>query len=140
MKTLCCSNDMDAMLAAENAALFIWVGWSMYARHGNEIFRAAKDRLAARYPASAVSWFIADLSSQDATPVVQSLHRWLESQDRNIGLFPSIDLGDGSAVLIKKGRVVGFQPSAVRLGVEGFTRTLETALEFASLRDGKANG
>ena len=134
MKHINNANDMNAMLAAENAALFVWVDWSMYARHGSEIFLTVKSGYSEKSLGTAVSWFVADLSAPGVTPVASSLHNWLESQHKQgrVPLFPSIDMGNGSTVLIKSGRVVGFEPSALRSGIKGLARSVEAAFGGAS--------
>lgn len=134
MKHINSADDMNAMLAAENAALFVWVHWSMYARHGSKIFMTAKSSYSRQRQDSVVSWFVADLSTPGATPVATSLHHWLKSQDKEgrVTLFPSIDMGNGSTVLIKNGKVVAFDPSALRSGVQGLTRSVEAAFDAAS--------
>lgn len=134
MKHITQAGDMEAMLAAESAALFVWVNWSIYAQHGSEIFRAAQSRFAEGTATTSISWFVADLSEPGATPVAASLHNWLESQDKqgSIGLFPSVDLGNGSTVLVKNGRIVGFEPCALRAGADGLARRVETVFTSAA--------
>lgn len=134
MKHVNSSDDMNAMLAAENAALFVWVNWSIYARHGSEIFRMVRSKFTEHRLGASVSWFVADLSFPGATPVASALHGWLEEQGKeaNVRLFPNIDMGNGSTVLIRNGRVVGFEPVALRSGVEGLASSVEAAFDTAS--------
>jgi hypothetical protein len=134
MKHINSADDMNGMLAAENAALFVWVNWSTYAQHGSEIFRTAKSRLAGQQLGNTISWYVADLSSPGVTPVASSLHSWLESQhnDGDIRLFPNIDMGNGSTIMLRNGKVVGFEPSALQSGVEGLARSMKEA--FSSIR------
>ena len=134
MKHITSADDMNAMLAAESAALFVWVNWSMHAQHGSEIFRAVRSRFTDGAAATSISWFVADLSEPGATPVASSLHNWLESQDKegSIGLFPSVDLGNGSTVLVKNGTIVGFEPCALQAGADGLARRLETVFNATS--------
>jgi hypothetical protein len=129
MKPIRNSDDMAEMLAAENTALFVWVNWSTYARHGSKIYRGAA-KLAADRSRKPISWFIADLSSPAAAPVNPALHRWLESQEKegNIRMFPNIDMGNGSVVWIKNGEVVGFEASVVRSGAEGLLNRIDEVL------------
>jgi hypothetical protein len=129
MKPIRTSNDLAEMLAADKTALFVWVNWSTYARHGSEIYRGAA-KLAAERLQESISWFVADLSSPAAAPVNPALNRWLESQDKkgNVSMFPNIHMGDGSVVWIKNGEVVGFEASAVRSGTKGLLSRIEEVL------------
>ena len=129
MKPIRNSDDMAEMLAADNTALFVWVNWSTYARHGSEIYRAAA-KLAAERSRKSISWFVADLSSPAAAPINTALHGWLRSQEKkgNVGMFPNIDMGNGSVVWIKNGEVVGFEASAVRSGAEGLLNRIDEVL------------
>jgi hypothetical protein len=129
MKPIRDSDDMAELLAADNTALFVWVNWSTYARHGSEIYRAAA-KLAAERSRKSISWFVADLSSSAAAPVNPVLHGWLKAQERkgNVGMFPNIDMGNGSVVWIENGEVVGFEASAVRLGAQGLLNRIDEVL------------
>ena len=129
MKPIRNSDDLAEMLAADKTALFVWVNWSTYARHGSEIYRGAT-KLAEERLQKSISWFVADLSSPDAAPVNPALNRWLESQDKkgNVSMFPNIHMGNGSVVWIKNGEVVGFEASAVRSGTEGLLSRIEEVL------------
>ncbi len=129
MKPIRNSDDFAEMLAANHTALFVWVNWSTYARHGSEIYRGAA-KLAADRLQKSISWFVADMSSPAAAPINEALHGWLESQEKKkkIGMFPNIDMGNGSVVWIKNGEVVGFEPSAVRSGTEGLLNRIQEVL------------
>jgi hypothetical protein len=129
MKPIRTSDDFAEMLTADKTALFVWVNWSTYARHGSEIYRGAA-KLAAERLQTSISWFVADLSSPAAAPVNPALHCWLESLDKkgNVSMFPSIGMGNGSVVWIKNGEVVGFEACAVRAGAEGLLNRINEVL------------
>lgn len=131
MKRLEQSRDLKEMLAAENAAVFVWVHWSTYARHGCNIFRRAHSDFTQNAQNNPVSAFVTDLSFPGATPIADSLHEWLKLQDTEAGLrmFPSIDMGNGSVVWIKRGRVAGFEPAACRLGLEKLRETFQRVFD-----------
>ena len=131
MKRLEHSRDMAEMLTAERAALFVWVDWSTYARHGCEIFRRAQSDIG-NDSTRRVNAFVADLSFPGATPIADSLHQWLKVQDEEAGhcMFPSIDLANGSVVWIKKGRVTGFESATYRLGFVELRKRFERVFDL----------
>jgi hypothetical protein len=119
------------MLTAETAALFLFVDWSEYARCGREIFEEAEVELTATSSNRSVSWWIVDVSTADAPPN-PALHGWLRTQEQtgNVRVFPNIAMGNGSVVWTKGGKVVRFEPSALRSGPAGLVhRTLEILAE-----------
>jgi hypothetical protein len=89
MRSLKSELDLAEMLAAENAALFVFVNWSEYARCGKEIFEEAEAKLAATSSNSSISWWIVDISSDHASPS-PALHRWLKAQEQKgkVRVFP----------------------------------------------------
>ena len=110
------------MLRAENAALFIFVDWSEYARCGKGIFEEAEAEFAAASN-SRISRWIVDVSSVDASPN-PALYQWLKTQEQpgKVRVFPSIAMGDGSVIWIKRGEAVRFEPNVARSGAGGLAQ------------------
>jgi len=130
MKHLKSELDLAEMLGAENAALFVFVDWSEYARRGKEIFEEAEAKLTATSSNSFISCWLVDISSVDAPPH-PSLHQWLKAQERkvNVRVFPNIAMGNGSVVWMKSGEIVGFEPNALRSGPGGLVHRTEEILD-----------
>jgi hypothetical protein len=131
MRNLKSELDFAEMLSAENAALFVFVNWSEYARCGKEIFEEAEAKLVATSSNSSISWWIADMSSVHAPPG-QALNQWLKAEEQKgkVHVFPNIAMGNGSVVWVKSGEVVRFEPNALRSGSGGLVhRTVEILAE-----------
>ena len=131
MRVLKSELDLAEMLGAENAALFVFVDWSEYARCGKESFEEAEAKLAATSSNSSISWWIVDISSDNAPPS-PALHRWLKAQEQKgtVRVFPNIAMGNGSVVWMKSGETVRFEPNALRSGSGGLVhRTVEILAE-----------
>lgn len=126
MKQLESEQDLAEMLSERNAALFLFVNWSDYARRGREVFKAAAGKFAARSFDKPVSWWIFDLSSLSA-PVNEGLHRWLKLQRQRteIRMFPNIATGNGSVLWIKHGEIVGFEANAQLSGQDALAHRTE---------------
>lgn len=127
MRQLKSDLELAEMLGAENTALFVFVDWSEYARCGKKIFEEVEAKLAAASSNSPISCWFADISSVDAAPN-PALHQWLKAQEQKgkVRVFPNIAMGTGSVVWMKRGEVVRFEPSAVRVGSAGLVqRTAE---------------
>jgi hypothetical protein len=129
MKPLRREEDMAEMLAGKAAVLFIFVDWSEYASRGREVFEEAEARRTAKSSNGSASWWIADVSSTDS-PLSSALRRWLTSQELRgtLRMFPNIAMGNGSVLWMKNGDVVGFNPSAERLGLDALVRRTEEML------------
>ncbi len=114
------------MLSEGNAALFLFVDWSDYARRGREVFQGAAVEFAARSFDRSVSWWIFDLSSI-SSPVSEILHRWLASQKRRteIRMFPNLATGNGSVLWIKNGEIVAFEANAQLSGQDALAHRTE---------------
>jgi hypothetical protein len=119
MRQLKSEMELAEMLSEENAALFVFVDWSEYARCGKGIFEEAEAKLAASSNGPVSYWFV-DISFIDASPN-PALHQWLKAQEQKgrVRVFPSIAMGSGSVVWMRRGEVVRFEPSAVRSGTRG---------------------
>jgi hypothetical protein len=131
MRNLKSELDLAEMLGAENAALFVFVDWSEYARCGKEIFEEAEAKVAAMSSNRSISWWIVDMSSVHAPPG-QALHRWLKAEEQKgkVRVFPNIAMGNGSVSWMKNGTVVRFEPKALRSGSGGLVhRTVEILAE-----------
>jgi hypothetical protein len=117
MRQLTNDRDLAEMLSEDNAALFVFVDWSEYARRGKGFFEDVAAKLAVNSRSSSISCWMVDLSSTDAPPN-PALHKWVLSEQAkgHVRLLPSIAMGNGSVLWIKRGEVVGFEPSAQRLG------------------------
>ncbi len=113
------------MLSEGNAALFLFVDWSDYARRGREVFKGAADKFAARSFDRTVSWWTFDLSSI-SSPVSETLHRWLTLQKQKTEMFPNIATGNGSVLWIKNGEIIGFETNAQRSGQDALAHRTET--------------
>lgn len=124
MRDLKSELDLAEMLGAENAALFVFVDWSEYARCGKEIFEEAEAKLATTSSNCSISWWIVDISSDHAPPS-PALHQWLraEEQKGKVRVFPNIAMGNGSVVWMKNGKVVRFEPNALRSGPGGLVHS-----------------
>ena|SRR5579864_414876 len=131
MRHLTSETELEEMLSAETAALFLFVDWSEYARCGREIFREAEIELASTSSNSSVSWWIVDISSAQAPPN-PALHDWLKAQEQRgrVCVFPNIAMGNGSVVWTKGGQLVRLESNALRSGPAGLVhRTLEILAE-----------
>jgi hypothetical protein len=117
------------MLSAENAALFVFVDWSEYARRGKEIFEQAEAKITAASSNNSIPCWFVDISSVEAPPN-PALHRWLKAQEQEgkVLVFPMISMGNGSVVWIKRGEVVRFEPSAAHSGTEGLVQRTSAIL------------
>jgi hypothetical protein len=126
MKPLENEQDLTEMLSEENAALFLFVDWSDYARRGREVFTAAAAKFGERSCDRSVSWWIFDLSSI-SSPVSEVLHRWLtlQKQRAEVRMFPNIATGNGSVVWIKSGQIVGFEANAQLSGHDALAHRTE---------------
>jgi hypothetical protein len=115
------------MLSEENAALFLFVDWSDYARRGREVFQAAAAEFAVGSSDRSVSWWIFDLSCI-SSPVCEALHRWLrlQKQRTEVRMFPNIATGNGSVLWIKNGEIVGFEAKAQLSGQDALAHRTET--------------
>jgi len=122
--------DLAEMLRAENAALFVFVDWSEYARCGKGIFEEAEAEFAAA-SSRPISCWIVDVSSIDAPPN-PALYQWLKAQEQKgkVRVLPNIAMGNGSVIWLKRGEAVRFEPNAARSGVGGLAqRTAEILAE-----------
>jgi hypothetical protein len=126
MKQLENEQDVAKMLSESNAALFLSVDWSDYARRGRDVFKEVEAKFAARSFDRPVSWWIVDISSIDA-PVAPVIHRWLtlQQQRTEIRMFPNIAMGSGSVLWIKNGDIVGFEANAQLLGRDALANHTE---------------
>ena len=125
MRQLKSERELAEMLSEENAALFLFVDWSEYARCGKGVFEETEAKLSALSNSPVSCWFV-DISSIDASPN-PALHQRLKAQEQQeqkgkLRVFPSIAMGNGSVVWMRRGEVVLFEPSAVRSGASGLVR------------------
>ena len=123
MRELKSENEFAEMLAQNNAALFVFVDWSEYAKRGLVVFKEAEADFISTTSNSAFSWWSVDISSGDSPPN-PALHGWLTSQQQEgkVRVFPNIAVGAGSVVWLKQGEIIGFDMNAERLGQEALVR------------------
>src|SRR5215813_13753980 len=114
MRTVNNPDDFAELLHCDEAVLFIYVDWSMYAREGRQIVEESEMSLNDRYSAGKPTFWLPDVSDSDSQGYF--IGDWLKQQnDRGIRMFPLIALGNGSLVWVKNGEVVNFAMSALHL-------------------------
>jgi hypothetical protein len=107
------AEEFNSVLAADRAALFFWVNWSLDARHSETVVRAwVRD---SRLP------FEVYRAVPDQQPFVSS---WLAQQGREDMGY----LGGGAVVWLHKGAVVAEAPLPRKLGKSGLQRLTSRVL------------
>lgn len=118
MRSILSEEDFAAALGAEQAAIYFFVDWSVYAVQGRERFA----ELELSYGRETSFW-IADISDVEAPAVFTA--DWVKAHDsKDVSIFLAAGCGNGPIIWLKRGAIVDAVRSAIHCEMDDLrTRT-----------------
>ena len=107
MRSILSEDDLAAVLGADQAAIYFFVDWSVYAVQGRQRF--AELELSYGHE---TSFWIADVSSVEAPAAFMG--DWLKAHDsKDVNIFLAAGSGNGPIIWLKRGAIVDAVRSAI---------------------------
>lgn len=103
MKTIQHLSEFDELRSADQAIVFLFAGWSIYAIRGRDVMRASLEQFGGSDLAdSGVSWWMIDLSEQSGA-IFDATFQWLRTQTRDAEYW--LSWGAGTVIWCRHGKL-----------------------------------